>query len=92
MSPAGSDAALGPTGAARDDQGDLVGGLLTLAEMLRHVVALGIDPATALAAVSAHPRRLASLPHSSGVEVGNEADLVVLHGDLGLIDVIDPYA
>jgi len=92
VSPAHAGAVPVRARAARNDDGDLIGGLLTIAEMVRHVVELGINPSTALAAGSSHPRRLASLPHASGLQLGAEADLVVLDGDLGLIEVIDPYA
>jgi cytosine/adenosine deaminase-related metal-dependent hydrolase len=56
--------------------------------MLRHVVDLGIDRTMALAAATLHPRRVGGFPQSSGVEVGERADLVLLDADLGVIEVI----
>lgn len=60
----------------------LAGSTLTLDAALRQAVAAGIDPAAAMAALTANPARVLGLVDRGRLAVGARADLVVLSEDL----------
>lgn len=73
-------------GAVRNDQGVLAGSALTLDAAVRNAVALGLDLADVLTAVTATPARLVGRPDLGKIAPGARADLVVLDDDLTVRD------
>ena len=69
-------------GAVRNGAGVLAGSALTLDAAVRNVVALGIDLAEVLTAVTATPAALVGRPDLGRLAPGARADLVVLEDDL----------
>jgi len=75
-------------GAVRNGAGALAGSALTLDAAVRNAVALGIDPAQALAAASEVPARLLGRTDVGRLHPGGPADLVVLDDALGVDTVL----
>jgi N-acetylglucosamine-6-phosphate deacetylase len=65
-------------GAVRDAAGRLAGSALTMDAAVRHVHALGVPLAEALAAAACVPARIARRPELGTLEPGTPADVVVL--------------
>ena len=74
-------------GAPRLADGTLAGSALTLDSAVRHCVAAGVAPESALLAASRNPARLMGLHDRGLVAAGQRADLVGLDDDLNVVAV-----
>ncbi len=73
-------------GVVRDAEGRLAGSALTLDQAVRNVVAMtGCAPGEALRAASTTPARAVGLDRKGAIEVGNDADLVLLDPALDVV-------
>ncbi len=72
-------------GVVRDPAGRLAGSALTMDAAVRHVHALGIPLAEALAAASSVPARIAGRPGLGDLAPGSPADVVVLDDRLEVV-------
>ena len=74
-------------GVVRNAAGSLAGSALTMLDGVRNLHALGVPLATALAAATEAPARMARRPELGRIEPGARADIVVLDDSLELIQV-----
>jgi N-acetylglucosamine-6-phosphate deacetylase len=75
-------------GAVRNSAGGLAGSAATQIGCVRHAVAVGVDPATALRSASTVPADLAGRPDLGRLRPGAPADVVVLDDDLTVRDTL----
>ncbi|WP_293912155.1 N-acetylglucosamine-6-phosphate deacetylase [Deinococcus sp.] len=74
-------------GQARLAGGSLAGSLLTMDQALRGAVKAGLSLHRSVALASAHPARYLGLSDRGGLSAGQRADLVVLNGELKVVQV-----
>jgi N-acetylglucosamine-6-phosphate deacetylase len=75
-------------GVARRADSVLAGSTVPMIEAVRNLVALGAPIASALAAASAVPARIAGRPELGKIEPGSPADVVVLDDSLEIVRVL----
>ena len=75
-------------GVARTKDGNLAGSTATLLHCVRCAVSFGIPEEKAFMMATANPARLMGLSNKGRLEVGCDADLIILDRDLNLIKVM----
>jgi N-acetylglucosamine-6-phosphate deacetylase len=76
-------------GIARNAEGKLAGGTLTLDRALRHMLGLGVPLREVLPMLTSNPARLLGLEHRKGsLKVGADADLLLLNDRFELAGVV----
>ena len=75
-------------GVARTGEGNLAGSTATLLYCVKRAIEFGIPEERAFMMATANPARLMGLDKKGKVEVGCDADLIILNDDLDLIKVL----
>lgn len=84
----GLNVTVGETG-ARLDTGNLAGSTITLAEGVKNLISIGIEPEYALMSATSSPAKAMGIEKTKGyIKKGNTADLLILNNDYSVSKVI----